>query len=335
MNGVVFTSANLAYLPQALVMLRSVRRHQPGMPVVLVLVDEPPADAETRDALGAFDDVLLARDILGDGWREWLYQYNVVEACTSVKGRATVRLLDAGYDVVYLDPDVALFGPLDEFLEELQGCSVLLTPHQMEPVAASSPFVDDEVCSLGHGVFNFGMLGVRRCEEGAAFARWWDSRLATMSVEDVAAGLFTDQKWGDLVPIFFPSSRICRHPGMNVASWNLHERPIVVDDAGFYTVHGRRLTVFHFTKALGIGYEVTRMKGRTNVAAADLWRWYLERLESEASAVDRVPWAYGTCADGSEVSDIDRHEFRTRAARGESLVAPAFGFERGHDRGPV
>ena len=329
MTAVAFTSANLAYLPQALVLCETIKRHQPDLPLVLVLVDEAPSDPVTRAALESFDEVLLARDILGDEWREWLYQYDVVEACTSVKGRATRLLLQRGLDVVYLDPDCVLFGPLQDFLDELRGCSVLLTPHQLHPVDASSPSVDDEICSLAHGIYNFGMFGVRNCPEGAAFAEWWDSRLATLSVDDVARGLFTDQRWGDFVPVFFPSSAICRHPGMNVASWNLHQRPVTIETDGTYTVLGRRLTTFHFTKATGIGGDVSRTKMRDNVAAADLWRWYLARLEHHSKRLPTPAWAYGASEDGFAIATADRQAFRERAARGENPVAPRFSFESG------
>ena len=61
----------------------------------------------------------LARDLVGEEFSQWIFGHDVVEACTAVKGRALQSLLERG-DVVYLDPDMAVFGSLDEFIAELR-----------------------------------------------------------------------------------------------------------------------------------------------------------------------------------------------------------------------
>jgi hypothetical protein len=288
----IFTSANLTYLPQCLILRESVERHEPDAHFVLVLVDKMPSNPIIRERLELFDEVMLVEDLLGDECEDWMAQYDVVEACTSVKGRAVLRLLERGDNVIYLDPDTALFGPLDAFTAQLETSSVVLTPHQLEPAITDTPWIADEISSLAYGIYNFGMFGVRACPEGIAFAEWWDERLSTLCIDDIPRGLFVDQRWGDFVPNFFPDATICRHPGINLASWNLHQRLMTLDANGDYQVNGYPLVMYHFTKGTGIGLQASRAKMDDNPLAADLWRWYLERLELLGRGYEAPLWAF-------------------------------------------
>ena len=311
MTPTLYTSANLAYLPQALVLLDSVRASNPQCRLVLVLVDELPDDEVLLGHLRSFDEVIIARDLFGPSFAQWIFGHDVVEACTAVKGRALQVLLDRG-DVVYLDPDMAVFGALDEFVAELEGASVLLTPHLMMPESPGSPHIIDELSTLRHGVYNFGMYGVRSSAEGRAFADWWTTRLEQYCINDVPNGLFTDQRWGDLVPTLFPSAVVCRHPGVNVASWNIHQRHFTMSSHGDYLVDGRPLITFHFTKARNVGLQVSRVKMDDNPLVADVWRWYLERLEIHTDAVPIRRWAYADSVDGVPIDRERRRLFRQR-----------------------
>lgn len=309
----IFTSANLAYLPQASVLAESVRKHEPSATITLLLVDEmpdPSSVAGCRLNGELFDSVLTARELLGEYHRTWMFGYDVVEACTALKGRALVRLLKRGSPVIYLDPDTALFGPLEAFVDALASASVLLTPHQLEPVPADDPAVNDEICTLAHGIFNFGMFGVSPTEEGIRFADWWADRLETLCIDDIPRGLFVDQRWGDLVPSFFPRFGIFRGAGVNFASWNMHQRMLTLTSAGEYQVNGDPLVMYHFTKGQGIGFDISKLKIKGNPLVADLWRWYLERLESFAGGLEPARWAYGYFDDGMPIAASDRLAFR-------------------------
>jgi hypothetical protein len=249
------------------------------------LVDEIPADGSYHNFLNSFDEVVTARDLLGDLHDSWMAPYSVVEACTSVKGPALEMLLGRGDQVIYLDPDTALFAPLEKFCAQLARCSILLTPHQLRPTAVDDPSIADEIDSLRYGVYNFGVFGVRSTPEGKAFAKWWSQRLAKHSVDDSARGLFTDQKWGDHIPVFFPDSEIHREAGLNVASWNLHLRLFSIDSIGNYLVDGSPLVLYHFSKITHLGQAASLPKLLNNPLATDIIRFYLERLEYWASQI--------------------------------------------------
>jgi hypothetical protein len=59
-------------------------------------------------------------------------------------------------------------------------------------------------------------------------------------------GLFVDQKWIDLVPGYVSDVHVLRHPGYNVAYWDLGARRIS-RNGGDVLVNGERLAFFHFS----------------------------------------------------------------------------------------
>lgn len=276
----VYTSANLAYSAQCATLLESIRLHEPTVRVSLLLVNSDLEDNKIGQLRALFDEVITSQDLLGKDHREWMNRYNVVEACTSVKGRALRHLLEREQPVVYLDPDTMLFSPLDNFRTQLDTCSILLTPHQVAFSIEVDEGIHDEMDSLLFGVYNLGMLGVRPTQQGKDFARWWDLRLERHCLDDSSRGLFTDQKWMDLAPVYFPETRLHLDAGVNVASWNLHNRFITLSDDGAYLVNGQPLVLYHFTKIQSIGRDSSIRKMLNNPLAADLVRFYLERLEN-------------------------------------------------------
>ena len=214
----VFTSFNFFYADRALVLLESIRRHEPSWQVVAVVV-EPDMPAEWERALSGFDEVVLARSLYSEGDRfdSWIREHNVVEACTAVKGQALVRLLDRGHEaVIYLDPDTQLLGPLTAVAAELAVSAVVLTPHLLSPAPTEDSVWDGEVGSLKHGVYNLGFLAVRNCPEGRQLAAWWADRLSLAWWDRPEMGLFTDQRWMISRP---PCSPMCTSPATPVSTW--------------------------------------------------------------------------------------------------------------------
>lgn len=290
---IIFTSCSLAYLPQATLLLRSIRKFHRECEVVLVLVEEKSVyETAVEQLLNGFDEIMYPEDIWGEQRFEKLFPYTVVEACTSIKGPALRRLLNRHKPVIYLDPDVVLFGCLQPLLDNLHTSSVVLTPHQLEPMTNDTyGEIFDEVTSLMTGTYNFGCLAVSPSIEGLAFADWWSERTTQYAFDDASRGLFTDQKWGNLIPVFFPSTCILRHRGCNVASWNIQEREIYFSETGDYMVGGDELIFYHFSKEK-YGLHAVRQKSGNNLALASIWRWYLEELEEIREIVSRRQWSY-------------------------------------------
>lgn len=301
-----FTVAAPNYLPRVRALFRSVRRHHPNWRLHLVVADQ----ASVRpDEAGA--DELHALDSLGiPEWRSWAFGHSLVELATGLKPFALARLLerpDAGA-VVYLDPDIVLYSPIEEAVEGLQGADILLTPHQVRPVEGRGAVLADEVCTLQHGVFNLGFLAVRPGEEGERFARWWADRLYHFCRESIPNGLYTDQRWMDLAPAFFEGVRILRDERLNVSIWNLATRRIDRSPDGGWRVNGRPLGFYHFS-----AFD----SGAHHLAAAGQDPAFLALLEGYrrdiGPAAGRVAWGLGAFEDGEPIDPPQRYVYRLRA----------------------
>jgi hypothetical protein len=168
-----------------------------------------------------------------------------VELNTALKPTFLKRLLAQGHrSAVYLDPDIRVFAPPAPVLQALEHSEIVLTPHSLSPVLDGKR--PSDIDFLRAGTFNLGFVAVRNGDTSRAFLDWWERRCLGLGFDDVTFGVFVDQKWVDLVPSYFPSFHVLRHPGCNVAYWNLHERTLASTDGG-YAVNGQPLVFFHFS----------------------------------------------------------------------------------------
>jgi len=309
-----YTSFSLSYLSRARVLATSIRNHHPDWTIWAIVTDLPPEDFNLDEG-GDFDHVIWAEDLFQDLGAAWFFQHNVVEVCTAVKGRAAQRILgEPGCTrLLYFDPDIAVFSDLGAILEALDIHSTLLTPHQLSPETDDIAIRDNEIASLHYGTFNLGFLGLANDDRARQVVDWWASRLERWCHDRLDIGVFVDQKWFNLVPCFFEGVGLLRHPGMNVASWNISQRHIDIATTGAITVNGAPLGFYHFTKIGGAGDAMTERYADGNLAVFELWSWY--RLAIERHEDDRIPagwWAYGAFEDGMPISMPMRRLYRQR-----------------------
>lgn len=230
----VFTSANFAYQDKVRVLAQSIKRNEPEVAFVWFVVEDSSSTSKALlNDLGypryqEVDEIVPLSHLPGPGWEELLLGKSVVEACTAIKGAALQLLLlrEDADSVVYLDPDIQVFSPLTPIWQALRDHHVVVTPHLTEPARSQAAIEDNEIAALRHGVYNLGFLAVRNSAEGRRVANWWAARLQSYCINDPSRGLFTDQRWFDLAIGLFPEIGILRHPGCNVASWNIENRHI-------------------------------------------------------------------------------------------------------------
>ena len=322
-----FTSCSYSYLNRARVLASSLRRQHPDWVIWLVMTDKEPEGFTFDLAQEDYDRIVTAEDLFGEETERWLFGHDIVEACTAVKGRACVRILEeADCDkLFYFDPDIALFNPMSDVVDLLDTHSIVLTPHQTDPDPMSDKVAirDNEVTSLDYGVFNLGFVAMANDDEGRRFAQWWDDRLHDWCHDRLDIGLFVDQKWCNLVPCFFDKVKVLRDPGYNVASWNLSQRVMHYDDQGTALINDRPLRFYHFTKLGPVGDTMTQRYARDNIEIYELWWWYRTAV-TEVSSRD-IPkgwWFYGVFDNGEKIPKSVRELYRDRQDLRAAFASP-------------
>jgi hypothetical protein len=233
--------ASFSHYQQALTSLLSLRDQHPNAVLSLLAIDLLPPLPDGIRALSLADCIPAA--VLSAMRR----RYSLAELCFAAKPFLLARILDETVDQAhYIDSDCLAFARFDPMVQQLANADLLLTPHSLSPIPDDG-MTPRPLTLLRSGVFNGGYLGVRNTVQGKAFLAWFSSMTQQYAYNAPKEGMCGDQRWLDLVPVLFPGTVICRHPGANVAYWNLHERRLQVHHSGQLTVNDEPLLFFHFS----------------------------------------------------------------------------------------
>jgi hypothetical protein len=311
---VAYTSCSVNYLAKARVFAKSLKSHAPSAIVVLCLNDVLPVWFNVDDE--PFDLVLDPFSYGLPDTEQWIFKHNVMELCTAVKGMALEYLLNT-YEAdlfFYFDPDCYILHDPRCIADYLGDAGVGLTPHILVPETSEAGIVKTEISLLRHGLYNLGFLAVRPDEQGRTFAAWWRERLNNYCYIDYENGLFTDQRWMDLAPVVFPFVKVLRQPNLNVASWNISNRPIRILPDDTFEVDGLPLIFYHFS---GVNDQQTHRHIRQMFAAGSSAATEIERrYEAEITQhgqqqLARHPWAYNYYSNGQNIDDTQRKLYRS------------------------
>lgn len=311
-HTLVFTIVSRNYLHFALNLMASVERHLPGTQRVIVLCDareqlpELPAGIE-----------LLGIDELGIAALDrMVVQYTILELNTAIKPFVFGTLFERpeAERVIYFDPDIQLYGSGEPLLRRLEQTDVVLTPH------LTAPLDDDrhpsDLSILQSGSYNLGFLALRRSGDTQALVRWWQRKLERDCVVDIPRGLFTDQKWMDLVPSLCSRVLVERDPGWNVAYWNLAHRQVEGDERHGWRVNGRPLFFFHFSGYTPGSRSISKHQDRFTLgdlpsAAQQLFHGYDQSVAAAGrERFAKLPYAFAALADGTVLPDCGRQLLR-------------------------
>ncbi len=310
-----FTSAACNYLPKARLLLKSLKNYHPEIRRVIALSDQITNRAMLAEE--SWDEIISIDALEIPDWKRWAFTHDIVELSTAIKPFALNRLLEredcAG--VLYFDPDMVLFSRLDDLIRGLDEYDILLTPHQNKPETGLAEVIDNEICSLKHGIYNLGFIGVRPSPNGKNFARWWRDRVYYFCRADIPNGLFTDQRWIDLAPALFDGIKILRSSRFNVAPWNLTTRKLSGSLEKGLTVDGEPLGFYHFTGFDSGAHRIMIEKYcAKNAALRNLITWYEENTRHcDEDPLSRQPWSFGQFEDGEKINRAHRLIYRSRA----------------------
>jgi hypothetical protein len=310
----VFTSITANYLPKAAALAHSVKRVHPEAVFHLVLSDEMPACDPTITA--AFDTIIQADELPIPNLPRFLFRHRIVELCTAVKGAAFQHIADVhkADRIYYFDPDIIVAGRLDDLERQLDHDSVLLTPHSIEPESDVQAMMDNERIALRHGAYNLGFLAAKMDAAGRRVIDWWSDRLRRWCYDEVAEGLFTDQRWMDLAPSMFDSVKIVRDPQYNVSTWNLSHRRADGESPYGIAINGRPLVFYHFS-GFDSGAQLMMLKryGSHSPVLFEFRDWYIAECERLGqSTLGKIPCVHTRYKSGLKIEDAHRKVYRSR-----------------------
>jgi hypothetical protein len=320
----VFTSCAYNYFPKIRLLFNSIKKYHPEWTTHLILADKRSQDFDIDNQI--LDEVVFIEDLNIPNYRAWIFEHNIVELSTAIKPFMFERFMSQAEckKVIFLDPDIVLFSRLDDIVQELDTFNMVLIPHQASPESSMEGIIDNEIGSLRYGVFNLGFLGVANTKVGRDFINWWSKRTYHFCKDDIPNGLFTDQKWINLVPALFDGVRINRSTRHDVANWNMPIRKLTKSKTGNYLVDGNPLGFYHFT-GFDSGDHLVMLKKYNNYQGAvkDLYDWY--SAEVKASMNNRFlwkKWGYSTYSDGVEIKEEHRELYRNRKDLQEAFLDP-------------
>jgi hypothetical protein len=323
----VFTIITKNYLPQARTLGDSIKNFHPNLDFFMVLADETEGQIDLKKEKYP---VIETKDMGIASYRDMAFKYDLVEFCTSMKPFIFEYFFNKyGYEkIIYFDPDIYIYSELNIIDSLLDDHFVILTPHltQLEGAENGTKPADDY---LRCGVFNLGFIAFKNSPKGRALLTWWRTKTQNKGYADFADGLYVDQKWADCFPCFDEDGiGIARHPGLNVAHWNMHERVITRAKDG-YLVNNQDLVFFHFS-----GFDpsnpdvVTRPHGKGPVGLQgrpeyqELFGGYRKKLLENQNGPSANSYAYSRFDNGVWIYGFQRRLYRSLADNGLTYDNP-------------
>ena len=304
----VFTVCNIAYLPKALVLADTLYEHHNKM-LNVVLFDRKQTLPLPADTI----NILWVEDLGLHEWRQLAFMYDIIEFSTSLKPYIALRLMEENDKVIFLDPDTAIYSSLDPILRDLDGASVVLTPHYIKPQPRTS--YESDLPMMRFGSFNLGFFAIKRGAQAAEFLNWWSQRCIDFSFMETQFGLSTDQKWVSIAPCFFDFLKISFNPGYNAAAWNTFERKVTKQQSNEFWMNDEyRLVFFHFSNFNHQDPQYLLKRGSSEIGnnyacLEELGRDYSRRLIEYETRVGDVPYAIDYMSDGTYISPTLRRAY--------------------------
>jgi hypothetical protein len=336
----LLTMCDLRFLPQALVLHRSLERHGGDFRLRVLCLDEETGDWLARASLGGVETIPLASLEARDPglavvrssrtWHEYCWTATPVACHLALQGLRDDHVL------LWVDADLEFLRDPRTLLDELGDGSILLTPHEYyrtDPTSESAAFLTET-----WGRFNGGTVAFRRDDQGLAAAALWRSRSLRWCHNRLEPGRFGNQLHLVDFPDRFAGTRILRVPGGGIGPWNAGRYRIASNGHGV-TADGRPVTFYHHQSLrlhrrprrlrwLPLPSNVFRLPGldgglvgRTNpryrISREDrrlVWDPYVRRLSEAVADVDGDGAAYDDLRAGQVRRDAERR-LRIGAAR--------------------
>ncbi len=282
---IAFTICSNNYLSQAKTLFDSIQKVNPEIKFYVGLLDRfEDLPIEYQQHFESLDIIQVNEvDIPAFDWMN--ENYDIIELNTAIKPFYFQHFFKSANKVIYLDPDIYCFKSLDHIVYTLDEYNAVLTPHLTVPINDDpSKFVVHEKEMLNHGIYNLGFTAIKNNEEGQKMVNWWAERLEKQCFHNLCQGLFVDQLWCNLMPIYFDKVKIDKHLGLNMAYWNLYERTLSKKDGHYFVNENTPLIFFHFSNFNPhISHNIAQKQNRYTLEnrpdLVELYDFYTEKVE--------------------------------------------------------
>lgn len=210
------------YYPKALTLYTSLQQFDPAVQLQILVSDNQPVPSSFKRLAGI--SLIPVNNLSGYPLVNDLYtKYAHTDPDFfrwSLKPVFINYLLEQSFEkVLYIDCDMFFFNDYRFLFAELDNSSILLTPHWRN----SDPLVDKDsfLALFTSGIFSAGFIGANK--KAVPALRWWANACHFMMGPRIEMGIHDDQKYLDIFPIKFESTKIIRHRGCNIGAWNLEE----------------------------------------------------------------------------------------------------------------
>lgn len=262
----VFTICTADYLDAASTMLESFSMHNKEYEVFIFLISE---NTITDFAIPFF--IKLIDDKVVTNYNDLRKKYNNFELSCCLKPFIAKYLFENEEisKLIYLDSDILIFNSFRLLDKYFENSDILLTPHTFQTINFDN-LEPNETSFLQSGLYNAGFFALKKTKNTINFLTWWITRTSEYCIINFSKGLFVDQIWLNLVPLYFKNVYIIEHLGFNVSYWNLHERTIVKKDEFYFVNDEYELIFFHLS-----GFDLSNL----NVISKYQNRFEMNNLE--------------------------------------------------------
>lgn len=320
------------YLAYARTLAETLHEHHPDSRLYVLIVDR--IDDYFQPEAESFEVIRLEELPNQQTIEQMCFYYTPLELCCALRGELHEYIIEHtdAESWIFLDCDIMVCSSLEPLFETLSETSILLTPHCSVPLPVKD--AGHELNILMHGLSNAGFLGLRRTEQTREFLTWWKERLIYYCFLDSAIadprGLSVDQRWLNLILLYFPDFKFVKHPGANIGHWNFYERKFEYDSEKKIVVNQQPVLFLHFS-----GWDINHpdyvskhsplYQEKDTSPWTELARVYREKLlKNEYEETQQFPYTFATFCDRTLITQAMRRGYYDELQQGIAIAGSPF-----------
>lgn len=213
------------YTSQGKYAIFSAKLHNPDYTTVLL------TDSQEKLA-----DIQISPQDIGISYENWLLVGRIAVVEFAIK---TLKYNTA----IFIDGDTYSYNKFDSLQTETENHDLVIIPHITEPLPEDNFFPQNRTISFA-GNYNTGVWS--GSEKGISFITWWKNQTAKYPINKPEIGFIAEQGWLRFAPDFNDNVKVFRHPGYNVAYWNIKQRLLEKTNNTYY-INNQKLCIMHFS----------------------------------------------------------------------------------------